>query len=82
LTTRFYEPTATIQLYKQVGGEREIIKVNKEPGFGYHYQVRHVNECLKKGLTESPVMTHDDTLLLMKTMDEIRKIAGIKYPVD
>jgi predicted dehydrogenase len=82
LTTRFYEPSATIQLYKQINGEREIIPVEKEPGFGYHYEARHVNECLKKGLTESPVMKHADTLMLMETLDEIRKIAGIKYPVD
>jgi len=82
LTTRFYEPSAIIQMYKQVSGERQIIHVDKEPGFGYHYEARHVNECLKKGLTESPVMKHADTLLLMEVMDEIRKIAGIKYAVD
>jgi predicted dehydrogenase len=82
LTTRFYEPSTTIQVYKQVAGKREIIPVEKENGFGYQYEARHVNECLKKGLTESPVMKHADSLLLMETSDEIRKIAGIKYPVD
>ena len=82
LTNRFYEPTATVQLYKQVYNEKQIIPVEKEPGIGYHYEARHVNECLKKGLTESPVMKHADTLMLMETLDEIRKIAGIKYPVD
>lgn len=82
LTTRFYEPSATIQLYHEVKGERKLIEFEKEAGFGYQYEARHVNECLKKGLTESPVMTHADTLLLMETMDDIRKIAGIKYAVD
>ena len=82
LTTRFYEPSATIQFYKQVSGERQTIPVEKEGGFGYQYEARHVNECLKKGLTESPVMTHADTLLLIETMDEIRRIAGISYPAD
>jgi predicted dehydrogenase len=82
LTTRFYEPSATIQLYKQLAGEKQIIPVEKEAGFGYQYEARHVNECLKKGLIESPVMTHADTLLLMETMDEIRRKAGIHYPVD
>jgi predicted dehydrogenase len=82
LTNRFYEPSATIQLYKQVYSEKQIIPVEKQPGFGYHYEARHVNECLKKGLSESPVMKHADTLILMETLDEIRKIAGIKYPVD
>ena len=82
LTTRFYEPSATIQLYKQVPGEKEIISVEKEAGFGYQYEARHVSECLKKGLTESPVITHADTLLLMEILDRIRIKAGIKYPAD
>jgi len=82
LTTRFYEPSATIQLSKKIPYEREIIPFEKEAGFGYQYEARHVNECLKKGLTESPVMTHADTLLLMEILDSIRMKAGIKYPAD
>ena len=82
LTSRFYEPSATIQLSKQIPYEREIVPVEKEAGFGYQYEARHVNECLKKGLTESPVMTHADTLMLMETLDAIRMKAGIKYPAD
>jgi predicted dehydrogenase len=82
LTTRFYEPSATIQLYKQIPGQKEVIAVEKEAGFGYHYEARHVNECLKKGLIESPVMTHADTLLLMEILDRIRNKARIEYPAD
>src|SRR6187549_1897824 len=82
LTTRFYEPSATIQLYKQLPGEKEIIAVKKEAGIGYQYEARHVNECLKKGLIESPVLTHADTLLLMEILDRIRNKARIEYPQD
>ena len=82
LTTRFYEPSTTIQLSKKIPYEREIIPFDKEPGFGYHYEARHVNECLKNGLIESPVMTHADTLTLMEVLDTIRMKAGIKYPAD
>ena len=82
LTTRFYEPSATIQLSKKLPYEREIVPLDKEAGFGYHYEARHVNECLKKGLIESPVMTHADTLMLMEVLDAIRMKAGIKYPAD
>jgi hypothetical protein len=82
LTTRFYEPSATIRLYKQLPGEKEIIPVEKEAGFGYQYEARHVNECLKKGLIESPVMTHADTLSLIDVLDSIREKAGIRYAVD
>jgi len=82
LTTRFYEPSATIQLYRQLPGEKEIIAVEKEAGFGYQYEARHVNECLKNGIIESPVMTHADTLLLMEILDRIRNKARIEYPAD
>ena len=82
LTTRFYEPSTTIQLSKKIPYEREIIAVEKEAGFGYHYEARHVNECLKKRLVESPVMTHADTLLLMEILDTIRNKARIEYPAD
>ena len=82
LTTRFYEPSATIQLSKKIPYEREVIPFEKEAGVGYHYEARHVNECLKKGLIESPVMTHADTLLLMEILDTIRNKARIEYPQD
>lgn len=82
LTTRFYEPSATILLSKKIPYEREVIAVDKEAGFGYHYEARHVNECLKKGLIESPIMTHVDTLLLMEILDAIRNKARIEYPQD
>jgi hypothetical protein len=35
-----------------------------------------------QGLTESPVMLHQDTLDLMETLDRIRKVCGISYPED
>lgn len=82
LTTRFYEPSSTFEFYKGRADSREIIPVAKEPGFGYQYEARHVNECLRNGLTESPVMTFADTLLLMDTLDRIREKAGIRYPAD
>jgi len=82
LTTRFYEPSGRLEFYSGRVDSLEIIPVAKESGFGYQYEARHVNECLRKGLTESPVMTFADTILLMETLDKIRKIAGIHYPAD
>jgi predicted dehydrogenase len=82
LTSRFYEPSSTVEFYKGRVDSREVLPVHKEEGFGYQYEARHVNECLQKGLTESPVVTFADTLLLMETLDKIRTIAGIRYPAD
>jgi predicted dehydrogenase len=82
LTTRFYEPSATIEYYPGRVESMQVIPVEKGPGWGYHYEASHVCECLRKGLSESPVMTHADTILMMEVLDEIRLKAGIRYPVD
>ncbi|MDB4904893.1 MAG: afr 2 [Mucilaginibacter sp.] len=82
LTSRFYEPSSTIEFYADRVDSRQVIPVEKEPGFGYQYEARHVNDCLRKGLTESPIVSFADTLLLMETLDKIRKTAGIHYPAD
>jgi predicted dehydrogenase len=82
LTTRFYEPTARIEWYPGRVDTRTEIQVEKHPGWGYQHQASHVHDCLRQGLTESPIWRHDDTLLLMETMDRIRQAAGISYPAD
>ncbi len=82
LSGRFYEPSTTIEYYPGRPDSKQIIPVEKEQGFGYHYEARHVCECLRSNLTESPVMSHRDSLDLMETLDAIRKIAGIRYPSD
>ena len=41
-----------------------------------------VQDCLRQGLTESPVMTHQDSIDLMETMDRIRAEVGLVYPAD
>jgi predicted dehydrogenase len=83
LTPRFYNPTtAVIEFYSGRTDSMEIIPHHSEPGFGYQYQARHVCDCLSKGITESPIMTHADTLLIMETLDRIRSAAGIYYDAD
>ena len=82
LTSRFYAPSARIEIFSGREETKQMIPVDKEPGSGYQYEARHVGECLRKGLTESPVMTFSDSMLLMETMDRIRTIAGIRYAVD
>jgi hypothetical protein len=82
LTARYYAPSATIELYSGREDSKQIIPVYKESGSGYQFEARHVGECLRKGLIESPVMTHADSLLIMETMDRIRAAAGIHYTAD
>jgi predicted dehydrogenase len=82
LATRFYEPSTTVEFYPGRVDSRQDLPFHREPGWGYQFEIRHVQQCLEKGLTESPVMSHADTLLLMETLDAIRKKAGIRYRED
>ena len=82
LTHRFYSADTVIEYYPESPDSREIIPIEKESGHGYQYEARHVCECLQQGLTESPVMTHADSLLLMEILDAVRAKAGIKYAED
>jgi predicted dehydrogenase len=82
LTSRFYEPSATINYYPGIVDTRTLVGLDREAGFGYQFEARHVQECLKSGTTESPIWSLDDTLNLMKTLDRIRLAMGLKYDVD
>jgi len=82
LTSRFYAPSSTIEFYADRIDSKEVIEVEKEDGFGYQYESRHVTECLQKGLTESPVVKFEDTIELMEMLDKIRSIAGVRYATD
>lgn len=81
-THRFHGPTTNLEYYPGIVDTRQQIEFEKAQGFGYEYEIRHVNECLHNNLTESPVLTYGSTLLLMQTLDEIRAKAGIHYPAD
>ncbi|HEU5147562.1 MAG TPA: Gfo/Idh/MocA family oxidoreductase [Chryseosolibacter sp.] len=81
MRNRFHNAMGTVEVV--IGrSEPRIIEVHREDGFGYQFEIRHVNECLKKGLTESPVMTHADTLMLMETLDRVRTTCDVRYSVD
>jgi predicted dehydrogenase len=81
MRNRFHNAMATVEITTE-RDKTEIIEVLRESGHGYQFEARHVNECLRNGLTESPVMTHADTLMLMETLDRVRKICGVTYMVD
>jgi predicted dehydrogenase len=81
LTNRFYEPTATIQYYPDQVDSRTLVPIEKEPGWGYQHEIRHVVDCLKNGLKESPVWGLDETLALMETLDKVRESMQLFYKI-
>ena len=64
-----------------VGGVVSTIDLSVQ-GFGYIHEADHVEECLSKGLTESPLIGLEESLLNMKIMDTVRQQHGIVYPGD
>ena len=76
---RFYAPQE-IELVLNDGKREKIATPYK--GNGFEEQIAHFCECVSNGLTESPVVTHRQTLYITKQMDEIRKIVGVTYPQD
>jgi len=61
------------------GQEPEEIEVPIE-GNGYHYQAAEVMNSLRNGKTESEIMSLDETIAIMETMDRIREQWGLRYP--
>ncbi|RAV98564.1 Gfo/Idh/MocA family protein [Pseudochryseolinea flava] len=81
MRNRFHNAVGKLFLIGDKDEPKEI-EVYRESGYGYQFEARHVTACLQKGLTESPIMTLDDSIQLIKTLDNIRRVAGIKYSVD
>ena len=81
LRNRFHNASARVFLAIGKEDPKEI-DVYREDGYGYQFEAQHVTDCLLKRLTESPVMTHQDSLDLMETLDAIRKVCCIRYPAD
>ena len=49
---------------------------------GYQFEIRHVQECLSRGLKESPLVTHAMTANVLKMCDEVRGQWGLVYPFE
>ena len=41
-------------------------------GNGYYHEAAEVNRCLQRGIIESPIMPHKETIAILETMDTIR----------
>jgi predicted dehydrogenase len=64
---------------KKNSGEMEHIKLPYS-GLGFEFQLAHATECIQNGLKESNLMSHDLSLWMAETADEILRQCGIAYP--
>jgi predicted dehydrogenase len=63
------------------GGQAERFEFPFEGG-GFQFEAAHVADCLRQGLKESPLITLDQSLGVMKTLDTLRDQFGVKYPME
>jgi len=50
--------------------------------FGYHYEAAEVISCLRQGKAESATMPLDESVAIAETMDQVRALIGVKYPME
>lgn len=75
----FWHPT---RLILHPWGEKEQVFEFTPENEGHHYEFDHAAECIRKGLTESPVMTLEESLAVSRISTELRKEMGILYPME
>jgi len=51
-------------------------------GRGYYHEIQEVEQCIRRGVLESELWAHQDSLRLMGLMDQIREFSGVRYPSD
>lgn len=51
-------------------------------GSGYRFEAAEAMRCLYAGETESPLMPLDETLMILKSLDGIRRQWKLRYPVE
>ncbi|PPF84204.1 oxidoreductase [Pseudoclavibacter sp. RFBJ3] len=69
----FYASTS-FTVYDGGGGQRELLRFDKPQhvGRGMQFQALEVERCLSAGELESPRMPLDESIAIMRTLDEVR----------
>lgn len=80
----FSENPASPQKFKVTFKDgRDAIEYEDTSGYiGFIYEANACYDDISNGRTESDVMPHDETMLVMNMMDDIRKESGLRYAAD
>jgi len=81
LSRDFHHPTYAV--WTPADGEPQRIE-SPSPvlGTGLGNEAAHVQDCLRDGLKESPLVPRSQTLELLGVMDDVRRQLGVRYPAD
>ncbi len=77
----FHHPTH-VTWTPQDGETERIEPPSPVLGTGLGNEAAHVQDCLREGLSESPLVPRAQTLELLGVMDEIRRQIGVRYDAD
>ena len=81
----FWKPSL-MEIFTEDGTETVSMPVSQKlegiEDEGYQYEVRHVNECLRQGLAESPLVPHAVTAAVLSQCDALRAQWGLRYPFE
>jgi predicted dehydrogenase len=81
LPENFHHPAYA--LWTPAGGEPQRIEPPSEVyGTGLGNEAAHVQECLRDGLSESPLVPHEQSLELLGLIDELRRQLGVRHGAD
>lgn len=74
----WYSPTT----FSVIGRDGRVLERHEQPhhGGGHRHQAAEVARCLRAGQAESEVMPLDETVEIMRTLDEVRRQIGLTYP--
>ncbi len=79
LHNRFINPQELSVTFYEKNSEHFHVPLT---GHGYYHEILEVNDCLRRGVKESEKLPLDFSVLLMETLDWVRREAGIIYPTD
>jgi len=74
----WYAPS-TVSLYD---ARNSLIDVSDQPvsGRGMQFQAAEVERVIREGNQQSPLITPEESVTIMRTMDAIRAKIGLRYP--
>ena len=75
---RFYAPQ---EIVLETEGRREVLPV-PYAGSGFEEQIGHFCDCVRAGLSESPLIPRAQTLKIISLSDDVRARIGVRYPQD
>ena len=65
-----------------VDGQEPVVLARPFEINGFEYEIREAMNCLREGKLESSLMTAEQSIAVMRIMDEIRRQNGMRFPFE